>query len=152
LTEKRYFRILARLPSVADMHSLRTVGALLLTASAALLLAAAPSAGAAPTSTDCSPNGSTSIENNAYIIQDNDWNSTAQQCVTYKGGTSWTGSTANFTPPGGGAPNTYPSIYQGCHWGSCTSGSAMPIQVSKLASATTSWSTSQPGSGAYDVA
>jgi hypothetical protein len=133
-------------------HPLRTAGALLLAGAAALVLASAPPAVAAPASTDCSPNGSTSIENNAYIIQDNEWNSTAQQCITYNGGTSWTVSTANFTPPGGGAPNTYPSIYQGCHWGSCTTGSSLPIQVSNLGSASTSWSTSQPGSGAYDVA
>ncbi|HEX3782109.1 MAG TPA: ricin-type beta-trefoil lectin domain protein [Pseudonocardiaceae bacterium] len=107
---------------------------------------------AAPASTDCSPNGSTSIEGNAYIVQDNEWNSTAQQCITYSSGTAWSVSTANFSPPPGGAPNTYPSIYQGCHWGSCTTGSGMPIQVSNLASATTSWSTTQPASGAYDVA
>jgi hypothetical protein len=133
-------------------HPLRTSAALLLAAAAALLLAAAPAALAAPAGTDCSPNGSTSIENNEYIIQDNEWNSSAQQCITYTSGTAWSVSTANFTPPPGGAPNTYPSIYQGCHWGSCTSGSGLPIQVSNLGSATTSWSTSQPGSGAYDVA
>ena len=134
------------------MHSLRTSGALLLAVAAALLLAVAPSAVAAPASTDCSQNGSTSIENNAYIIQDNEWNSSAQQCITYTSGTAWSVSTANFTPPPGGAPNTYPSSFQGCHWGNCTTGSGMPIQVSNLGSATTSWSTSQPASGAYDVA
>jgi hypothetical protein len=134
------------------MRPLRTSGALLLAAAAALLLAQAPSALAAPASTDCSPNGSTSIEGGQYIIQDNEWNSSAQQCITYTSGTAWSVSTANFSPPPGGAPNTYPSIYQGCHWGSCTSGSGMPIQVSNLGSATTSWSTSQPASGAYDVA
>ncbi|HEY4021449.1 MAG TPA: ricin-type beta-trefoil lectin domain protein [Pseudonocardiaceae bacterium] len=133
-------------------HPLRTAGALLLAAAAALLLAAAPSAVAAPASTDCSQNGSTSIEGGQYIIQDNEWNSSAQQCITYTSGTAWSVSTANFSPPPGGAPNTYPSIYQGCHWGSCTSGSSMPIQVSNLGSATTSWDTSQPASGAYDVA
>lgn len=108
--------------------------------------------GAAPASTDCTPTGSTSINGGTYIIQNNEWNSTAQQCITYSGGTAWSVSTANFTPPPGGAPNTYPSIYSGCHWGSCTTGSGLPIQVSNLATATTSWSTSQPGSGAYDVA
>jgi Glycosyl hydrolase family 12 len=51
----------------------------------------------------------------------------------------------------------YPSIYQGCHWGNCTSGglSGSPVQVSSLTTGkvTTSWSTTQPGgSNDYDVA
>ena len=55
-----------------------------------------------------------------------------------------------------GSPGAYPSIYQGCHWGDCSSGglSSDPIEVSNLTTgaATTSWSTTQTGSGAYDVA
>jgi chitodextrinase len=61
-------------------------------------------------------------------------------------------STANFNLTTAGPPATYPSIYKGCHWGLCTSNSGLPIQVSNLGSATTSWSTTQPASGAYDVA
>jgi chitodextrinase len=84
------------------------------------------------------------------MIQANEWNSTAQQCLTYTGGTAWSVSTANFNLSGG-APATYPSIYKGCHWGLCTGNSGLPIQMSKLGSAVTSWSTNQPASGAYDV-
>ena len=86
-----------------------------------------------------------------YMIQANEWNSSAQQCLTYNGGTSWSVSTANFNLSGG-APATYPSIFKGCHWGLCTANSGMPIQESKLGSAVSSWSTTQPSSGAYDVA
>jgi hypothetical protein len=121
---------------------------------AALSLAAAPAvcavtapAAQAATST-CS--GSGTIPAGDYMIQANEWNSSAQQCITYNGGTSWTVSTANFNLSGG-APATYPSIFKGCHWGLCTGNSGFPIQMSKLGSATTSWSTNQPGSGAYDV-
>jgi glycosyl hydrolase family 12 len=50
----------------------------------------------------------------------------------------------------------YPSIYQGCHWGNCTSGglSGNPVQASAITAGkvSTSWSTTQPGTGAYDVA
>ena len=84
------------------------------------------------------------------MIQANEWNSTAPQCITYNGGTGWTVSTANFNLSGG-APATYPSIYKGCHWGLCTGNSGLPIQMSKLGSAVSSWSTTQPSSGAYDV-
>jgi hypothetical protein len=86
-----------------------------------------------------------------YNIQTNEWNSSLQQCITTSG-TAWSVTTANFNMATNGAPATYPSIYKGCHWGNCTSNSGLPIQVSKLTSATTSWSTTQVGSGAYDVA
>jgi hypothetical protein len=61
-------------------------------------------------------------------------------------------TTANFSLATNGAPATYPSIFKGCHWGDCTMSSGLPIQVSNLGSATSSWSTTQVGSGAYDVA
>jgi chitodextrinase len=113
-----------------------------------LPLAAASSAQAA-TST-CDPQGI--ITAGSYTIQANEWNSTQQQCVSYNGGTAWSVDTANFNAGGSGAPATYPSIFKGCHWGDCTPNSGLPIQVSQLGSATSSWSTVQPAAGAYDVA
>ena len=107
------------------------------------------SVGGGGTST-CDPTGT--IAAGDYMLQNNEWNSTAQQCITYTGGTGWNVSTANFGLGTSGAPATYPSIYKGCHWGLCTPNSGLPIQVSNLGSATSSWSTVQPGSGAYDVA
>jgi len=111
----------------------------------------APRSPAAAAVTNCQPQGSISLAGGEYTLQNNEWNSSAPQCVTATTGTAWSMTTANFNLSGG-APATYPSIYKGCHWGACTTGSNLPIQVSKLASATSSWSTVQPASGAYDVA
>ena len=111
----------------------------------------AQTADAAAAVVNCQPQGSLSLANGEYTLQNNEWNSTAPQCVTATTGTAWSVSTANFNLSGG-APATYPSIYKGCHWGACTTGSDLPIQVSQLGSATSSWSTVQPASGAYDVA
>jgi Glycosyl hydrolase family 12/Ricin-type beta-trefoil lectin domain len=108
---------------------------------------AVPAAQAATTT--CSGTGT--IPAGDYMIQANEWNSSAPQCITYTSGTAWSVSTANFNLSGG-APATYPSIFKGCHWGLCTGNSGMPIQMSRLGSATSSWSTAQPSSGAYDVA
>jgi chitodextrinase len=121
--------------------------ALALAFAAALPVVAVPVAQAATTT--CSGTGT--IAAGDYMIQANEWNSTAPQCITYNGGTGWTVSTANFNLSGG-APATYPSIYKGCHWGLCTGNSGLPIQMSDLGSAVSSWSTAQPSSGAYDVA
>jgi hypothetical protein len=102
--------------------------------------------------TNCQGQGSISALSGQYTIQSNEWNSSLPQCVTYTSGTAWSVSTANFNLQPGGAPATYPSIYKGCHWGACTTGSGLPIQVSKLGTAVSSWSTTQPATGAYDVA
>ncbi|HEY2060856.1 MAG TPA: glycoside hydrolase [Amycolatopsis sp.] len=117
----------------------------------ALAAVAAPGATAAPAETNCQPQGSISLNGGEYTLQNNEWNSSDPQCVTTTSGTGWTVSTANFNLSGG-APATYPSIYKGCHWGACTTSSGLPIQVGNLGSATSSWSTTQPGTGAYDVA
>ena len=123
-------------------------------AAAALLIATFAGAQmVSAATTSCAINATiTAGTNSEYDIQTNEWNSTAQQCITYTSGTAWSITTANFSLGTNGAPATYPSIYKGCHWGICTPGSGLPLQVSKLTSVTTSWSTTQVGSGAYDVA
>ncbi|MFI9383750.1 glycoside hydrolase [Kutzneria sp. NPDC052558] len=126
---------------------LRSLAVAALVAASVLL----PTATAHAATTTCATQGTISAAGGEYTIQANEWNSTALQCITYTSGTAWSVSTANFTLSGG-APATYPSIYKGCHWGACTAGSGLPIQVSKLAGATSSWSTVQPATGAYDVA
>jgi chitodextrinase len=128
---------------------LRPAAAALVAAAAFLLPVTAAQSAHAATST-CEPQGT--IPAGDYTIQANEWNSTSQQCVSYSGGTAWSVDTANFDLTTAGAPATYPSIFKGCHWGDCTPGSGLPIQVSRLGSATSSWSTVQPASGAYDVA
>ncbi|MBX6371953.1 MAG: cellulose binding domain-containing protein [Acidothermus sp.] len=122
------------------------------TVAAGVLALGGPAYGA--TTTTCSPTSVTSVAGDEYRVQANEWNSSAQQCLTIDTTTgAWSVSTANFNLPTNGAPATYPAIYKGCHWGNCTTVNVgMPIQVSKIGSATTSWSTTQVSSGAYDVA
>jgi cellulose 1,4-beta-cellobiosidase len=92
-----------------------------------------------------------------YIVQNNEYDSAASQCVGTDGNADFTVTNSSIDNPTDGSPGAYPSIYQGCHWGSCSSGglTATPIEVSNLTTGkvTTSWSTTQPGgSNAYDVA
>ena len=89
-----------------------------------------------------------------YTIQNNEWGSGAAECITTDGNADFTVANSAISNATNGAPGGYPSIYRGCHWGACTTGSGLPIQVSSLApgTVTTNWSTTQPGSGAYDVA
>src|SRR6201997_3884150 len=90
----------------------------------------------------------------AYTIQNNEWGSSAPECISTDGNADFTVANSSISNATNGAPGGYPSIYQGCHWGNCTSGglSGNPVQASAITTGkvTTSWSTAQPGSGAYD--
>jgi hypothetical protein len=93
----------------------------------------------------------------SYIVQNNEYDSSASECVTTDGNADFTVANSAIANATNGSPGAYPSIYQGCHWGNCSSGglTSTPIQVSNLTSGkvTTSWSTTQPGgSSDYDVA
>lgn len=100
--------------------------------------------------TTCAQFASIPVAGGEYNIQTNEWNSSAQQCLTISG-SSFTVSTANLSLPTNGPPATYPSIYKGCHWGTCTTGSNLPLQVSNIGSAISTWNTT-PASGNWDTA
>ncbi|CNF69280.1 cellulase [Mycobacterium tuberculosis] len=115
-------------------------------------LAVAPPAHAAGVTT-CNGNDTVTMQGGEYIYQQNEWNSSATQCAdvdTSSG--AWTITQTGYSLPTNGAPATYPSTFKGCHWGSCTANSGLPIQVGKLGSVRSSWSTTQVSSGAYDAA
>jgi hypothetical protein len=115
----------------------------------ALLVGASASA-----QSTCSNFGTVSINSGQYIFQNDEWNSSAQQCATVSGN-GFTLTSANFNLPTNGAPATYPSIFRGCHWGNCTSSDPFPIEENNIASASTSVSITQPtgynNDSAYDI-
>ncbi len=98
----------------------------------------------------------TAAAGGSYIVQNNEYDSSASECVSTDGNADFTVANSAISNATDGSPGAYPSIYQGCHWGNCSAGglSSAPIQVSALTAGkvTTSWSTTQTGSGAYDVA
>jgi Glycosyl hydrolase family 12/Cellulose binding domain len=120
-----------------------------------VLAAAAPATRSdAATSTLCNSQ-SAAVSGGAYTVQNNEWGSSAAECITTDGNADFQVANSSIANSTSGAPGGYPSIYKGCHWGACTSNSGFPIQVSAIhaGTVTTSWSTSQPGGGNdYDVA
>jgi hypothetical protein len=114
-------------------------------------------AGAGAATTTLTQMETTPVAGGVYTVQNNEWGSGAAESITTDGNADFTVANSAIDNATNGAPGGYPSIYQGCHWGNCTSGglSATPIQVSSLATGevTTNWSTTQPGgSNDYDVA
>jgi hypothetical protein len=120
------------------------------------LIAAAPASARAATTQLCQSQ-TAAVAGGTYTVQNNEWGSSAAECVTTDGNADFTVANSAISNATNGAPGGYPSVYQGCHWGNCTSGglSGNPIQASAITTGkvTTSWSTTQPGgSSAYDVA
>ena len=108
--------------------------------SAALLVAAglavAPAAPAQADVTICDQYGSTTIQGR-YVVQNNRWGTSATQCI-YVTGTGFRITTQQGSAPTNGAPLSYPSVFLGCHYGNCSPGSTLPMQVSRIRSATSS--------------
>jgi cellulose 1,4-beta-cellobiosidase len=115
-------------------------------------------AGAQAATTSLCQEQTASVSDGTYIVQNNEFDSSASECVTTDGNADFTVANSSIANATNGEPGAYPSIYQGCHWGNCSSGglTSSPIEVSNLTTGkvTTSWSTTQPGgsSNAYDVA
>lgn len=101
---------------------------------------------------------STRLADGAYAVDNDEWGSSAPESITTDGTAGFTVASSSIHNATNAAPGGYPSIYSGCHWGSCTRGglAASPDPVSALTrpgTVTTSWNTSQPGgNAAYDVA
>jgi hypothetical protein len=96
-----------------------------------------------------------SAGSSAYRVENNEWGSSAPECVSASGSTGFTVASSLIANSVSGAPGGYAAIYKGCHWAACTPGSGLPIQVQDIGAGrvTTSWRTSQPGgSNDYDVA
>jgi Glycosyl hydrolase family 12/Cellulose binding domain len=95
------------------------------------------------------------VAGGVYAVQNNEWGSSARECLAVGGSGGFTVTKSAIANPASGAPGGYPSINRGCHWGTCTPRSGLPVPVSRLLSpgtVTTSWTTAQPGAGVYDVA
>lgn len=95
----------------------------------------------------------THVDGGAYIVQNDEWNSAAPECITTDGGAQFSVASSSIYEPTAGDPGGYPAIYSGCSAGQCTTGNKMPIRVSDLTpgTVTSNWVTAQPSSGAYDV-
>jgi Glycosyl hydrolase family 12/Cellulose binding domain len=122
------------------------------------IAAVAGSAGAQAATTSLCQEQTASVSGGTYIVQNNEYDSSASECVSTDGNADFTVANSSIANATNGSPGSYPSIYQGCHWGNCSSGglTSSPVEVSNLTTGkvTTSWSTTQPGGSgnAYDVA
>jgi hypothetical protein len=118
-------------------------------------VAAAQLATAAPVL--CDQYASTPIQGGRYIVMNNRWGTSATQCIDVSS-TGFTVTQADGSVATNGAPKSYPAVFYGCHYSSCTTSnnilSPNGLQASdpRFASISTSVSMTYPGSGTYDAA
>ncbi len=120
------------------------------TALSLLTVASAP-AGAATGDVVCEKFGSTQVAGGRYEVQNNVWGSDEPQCVqAFDTGFRITEGDHHNTA----APAAYPSIFAGCHYGTCTEDTLLPRAVEDLGAVTSTFAITPTGGtwvAAYDI-
>jgi hypothetical protein len=125
------------------------LGALLTSlVSLAALLTTAPVAQA--DTTICETFGTTTIQGR-YVVQNNRWGTSATQCITATD-SGFRITQADGSVPTNGAPKSYPSVYNGCHYTNCSPGTNLPAQLSTISTAPSSISFNYVNNAVYDAA
>ncbi|MDH6589649.1 hypothetical protein M2161_008755 [Streptomyces sp. SAI-133] len=137
-------------PSPPHAHRARGLLGALLTSLACLvaLLTGGPAAQA--DTTICEAFGSTTIQGR-YVVQNNRWGTSATQCITATD-TGFRIIQADGSVPTNGAPKSYPSLFNGCHYTNCSPGTNLPTQLSTISTAPSSISFSYVNNAVYDAA
>ncbi|MFI6930748.1 cellulose binding domain-containing protein [Streptomyces sp. NPDC050287] len=117
-------------------------------ATLAALLSTAPAAQA--DTTLCEPLGTTTIQGR-YVVQNNRWGSSTTQCITATD-SGFKITQADGSVPTNGAPKSYPSVFNGCHYTNCSPGTGLPARLSGISSAPTGISYSYVNDAVYDAA
>jgi Glycosyl hydrolase family 12 len=95
----------------------------------------------------CDKFGSTPVAGGRYEVQNDLWGAGTSQCVVAFD-TGFRVEAKHNKPSG---PASYPSMVFGCNYGNCTKGTPFPRPVSDLGDLRTSWTTTTPATGDYNV-
>ncbi|MFG2359284.1 cellulose binding domain-containing protein [Streptomyces sp. NPDC048521] len=137
-------------PSKHHARSVRGLLGALLTSLAALAALVSTASAARADTTICEPFGSTTIQDR-YVVQNNRWGTSDPQCITATD-SGFRITRADGSVPTDGAPKSYPSVYNGCHYATCSPGTSLPARLSTVAGAPTGITYSYVGDAVYDAA
>ncbi|MFE0822362.1 cellulose binding domain-containing protein [Streptomyces sp. NPDC058847] len=133
-------------PQVRPLRSAAGALIAILALVTSLVTAAAP---AQADTTLCEPFGTTTIQGR-YVVQNNRWGTSAPQCVTATD-TGFRVSQADGSVPTNGAPKSYPSVFNGCHYTTCSPGTNLPARLSTVSEAPSSISYGYVGDAVYNA-
>jgi Glycosyl hydrolase family 12/Cellulose binding domain len=98
----------------------------------------------------CEQYGSTTIQGR-YVVQNNRWGTSATQCINVTSN-GFQVTQADGSVSTNGAPKSYPSVFNGCHYTNCSPGTNLPAQLSNISSAPTSTSFQFVSNAVFDAA
>jgi hypothetical protein len=131
----------------------RPLLAALLAAFAALAVAASLLGTAATAQANeeiCERYGTTTMQGR-YVVQNNRWGTSETQCINVSGN-GFTVTRADGAVTTNGAPKSYPSVFLGCHYTTCSPGTNLPLRIDSIASAPSSISYGYVGDAVYNAA
>ncbi|GGU21421.1 GH12 family glycosyl hydrolase domain-containing protein [Streptomyces lavendofoliae] len=131
------------------LRSLRTAATAALVALGSLTALTTATAPARADTVICDQFGSTTIQGR-YVVQNNRWGTSATQCVNATS-TGFTLTRADGSVPTNGAPKSYPSVYNGCHYTNCSPGTSLPKRIDTIGSAPSSVSYGYVGDAVYNA-
>ncbi|MFF8035639.1 cellulose binding domain-containing protein [Streptomyces sp. NPDC016626] len=127
----------------------RGLFATLLTALAAVAALVTATAPAQADTTLCEQYGTTTIQGR-YVVQNNRWGISEPQCVTATD-TGFRLTRADGSVPTNGAPKSYPSVFNGCHYTNCSPGTNLPARISGISAAPSSISYGYVSDAVYNA-
>ncbi|MCP4577194.1 MAG: hypothetical protein GY846_13005 [Deltaproteobacteria bacterium] len=105
----------------------------------------------AQSATICGKYETISLSDDRYIIQNNIWDATTKQCLWIPS-LDGTGFEVSVSEHNQNTVAAFPSIFYGCHWGTCTTDSRFPQKVQNLPPVQAVWSYRTAGtSGAWNA-
>jgi hypothetical protein len=136
-------------PSSHHARSARGLFGALLTSLVSLAALLTTASVAQADTTICEPFGSTTIQGR-YVVQNNRWGTSETQCITATD-SGFRVTQANGSVPTNGAPKSYPSVYNGCHYTNCSPGTKLPAQLGTISSSPSSISYSYVSNATYNA-
>ncbi|WNV88887.1 cellulose binding domain-containing protein [Umezawaea sp. Da 62-37] len=127
------------------------VGAVLAAAVGLVLLAALPAGSVASTTKLCGKEDTAPAGGKEYLALNNIWGADTAQCVDV-GDRSLKVERAEHDRPANGAPAASPALVKGCHFGTCSDNSGLPVQVSRLPAITSDLVGTAGEGGTYNAA
>ncbi|GHB21600.1 MULTISPECIES: GH12 family glycosyl hydrolase domain-containing protein [Streptomyces] len=92
----------------------------------------------------------TAVVQGRYVVQNNRWGTADAQCVNVSGD-GFTLQRADGSVPTNGAPKSYPSVFNGCHYTTCSPGTVLPARLSSISSAPTGFTYGYVGNAVYNA-
>ncbi|KAA0940426.1 GH12 family glycosyl hydrolase domain-containing protein [Streptomyces apricus] len=136
-------------PIPRQTHPPHRLLAALLTALASLAVLLSVTAPAHADTTICEQYGATTIQNR-YVVQNNRWGTSATQCISAND-SGFRITQADGSVPTNGAPKSYPSLFNGCHYTRCSPGTGLPARIDTVSAAPSSISYGYVGNAVYNA-